>query len=230
MSETANAMPASARSNDDFIQMCKAMAEEGGVRAIRDKALLLFGYAGAFRRSEITQRTRYEDEDAIYLDFDDLQFNRFGVRVTLRKSKTDQEAEGQEIFINYGATIETCPVTALKTWMTLLEERGVESGPVFPSFFRKGDPIRRDANIRNRPLCARSFANRLKYWAAKIGLDPKTIGGHSLRAGHATTASENGASAASILRQGRWKSYDSMEGYIRRSKEHKDNSSSTLGL
>lgn len=217
-------------STDDVVAMCKEMDQEPGIKAIRDRALLLVGFAGAFRRSEFTQRDPYEDETLIYLDFADLSFTRNGVRVTVRKSKTDQEAAGQVVFINYGAREETCPVLALQCWIEVLRQRGINSGPVFRSFYKKGDPLNRDASIRDRSLCGRSLAERLKYWAEKIGLDPRTVGAHSLRSGHATAASQNGASPSSIMAQGRWKSSNSMQGYVRRATEHKDNSSSALGL
>jgi hypothetical protein len=106
----------------------------------------------------------------------------------------------------------------------------ITSGPVFRSFFRRGDPLLRDAKIRDRSLCGRSVADRLKYWGEQIGLDPRTVGGHSLRAGHATTAARNGAFPFSIAHQGRWKSLETVRQYIRRGKEHQDNSSSNLGL
>ena len=216
--------------DDDIIQICDAMDEEGGLRAIRDRALLLLGFAGCFRRSEMTQRDRYEDEDPVYLDLSDLSFTRKGVRITLRKSKTDQQAEGQTTFINYGARKSTCPVLALQTWLKVMEERGIDNGPVFRRFFKKGDPLRGDAVIGDRPLTGQSVGDLFKYWAEKIGLDPKTVSGHSVRRGHATTAAQNGASPFAIAKQGRWKRLDMVMEYVERSEEAKNNSSSTLGL
>ena len=215
---------------EDVVAMCEAMDHEGGVGAIRDRALMLLGFAGAFRRSEMTSRDPYGDGETVYLDFADVSFTRYGARVIVRKSKTDQEAKGQEVFITYGARKGTCAVLALQNWMGLLRQRGITSGPLFRSLYRKGDPVHRDANIRGRSMSGHSVADRLKYWAEQIGLDPRTIGGHSLRAGHATTAARNGASVFSIAYQGRWKNVDTVMEYIRRGTEHQDNSSSSLGL
>lgn len=220
-----------ALTTSDIVAMCCAMDAEGGILAIRDRAMMLLGFAGAFRRSEITSRDEYEDGDeTVCLAISDLVFDRFGVTIVLRKSKTDQAGAGADVRVVYGLKKETCAVLALQCWLELLKQRGIETGPVFRSVYAKGDRLFGDAIIRNRPLTPGCLVDRLKYWAAKIGLDPRTIGGHSLRAGHVTTAAQGGASVFSIAEQGRWKNLSTVQRYYRRATSHVDNSSSVLGL
>jgi integrase len=220
-----------ALSSDEIAELCRAMDEQGGIHAIRDKAMTLLGYAGAFRRSEYTCRDVHDDEDLfIFLDLKDLSFNRYGVEVRLRKSKTDQTGEGQYVFITYGTRKETCAVLALRNWIELMKARGITTGPVFRPLYPRGDRLIGDAEIVDRPLTPAAFVLRLKHWAELIGMDPAKIGGHSLRAGHVTAASLGGASIFSIALQGRWKDLRTILIYHRRATAHIDNSSSALGL
>jgi hypothetical protein len=216
---------------NEIVQLCRAMDDEGGIHAIRDKAMDLLGFTGAFRRSEITCRDTHDDEGLlVYLDLTDLSFNRYGVEIRIRKSKTDQTREGQYVFVTYGTRKETCAVLALRNWIELMEGRGITSGPVFRSLCRRGDRLVGDAEILDRPMTPSAFVRRVKHWAERIGLDPATIGGHSLRAGHVTAASQGGASIFSIARQGRWKDPRTVLIYHRQALAHVDNSSSALGI
>jgi hypothetical protein len=88
-----------------------------GLIGIRDRALLLVGFAGAFRRSEL-----------VALNADDVQITSDGLVITLRRSKTDQEGEGRKVGIPYGSNLETCPVRALRAWQ---EASTIEAGPLF---------------------------------------------------------------------------------------------------
>jgi len=216
---------------DEITELCRAMDEQGGIHAIRDKAMTLFGYAGAFRRSEYTCRDVHDDDVLIFLDLEeDLTFNRYGVEVRIRKSKTDQTSAGQYVFITYGTRKETCAVLALRNWIELMKARGITTGSVFRPLCRRGDRLIGDAEILNRPMTPGGFVLRLKHWAKLIGMDPEKIGGHSLRAGHVTAASLGGASIFSIAHQGRWKDLRTILIYYRRATAHVDNSSSALGL
>ena len=127
---------------------------------IRDRALLLIGFAGAFRRSEL-----------VALDVDDVQETTEGLRVTIRHSKTDQEHRGQVIAIPRGAI--ACPVAALTAW---LAASGITRGPLFR-------PVAKGGRIQDARLTDRSVASIIKVHAARAGLDPAQFSGHSLRSG-----------------------------------------------
>jgi integrase len=152
----------------------RAMADaaEGGLIGARDQAIVLLGFAGAFRRSELTG-----------LDLEDCAFGRDGLTITLRKSKTDQEALGRKIGIPYGSNPETCPVRTVQAW---LELAAIPGGPLFRSINRHG-------RIQPNRLSPIDVARIVKKLAERAGLDSAKYEGHSLRAGHATCAAIAGA-------------------------------------
>jgi hypothetical protein len=226
----ANLNQKRAFTTDEILLLCEAMDEQGGLHAVRDKAMTLLGFAGAFRRSEYTCGKRYDDEPWVYLDLADLSFNRHGVEITLPKSKTDQEWKGQYVFVTYGTNRRTCAVLALRNWLSVMKARGITHGPVFRPLQPRGDRLVGDSTILNRPLTPAAFVLRLKLWAEVVKMDPDPIAGHSLRAGHVTAASAGGASIFSIAHQGRWKDLRTVLRYHRQSRAHVDNSSSALGL
>jgi hypothetical protein len=217
---------------DDIIGMCERMDEDGGIAAIRDKANILLGFCGAFRGSETTSRDRHDDPEMGFfsLDLNHVTFSQFGMSILVVKSKRDQTANGQSVFVTYGLRKETCAVLALQNWIEVLKERGITTGPLFRAVRPRGDRLIGDGRIRDKALVPKSMLVRLKHWAKRIGLDPKTIGYHSLRSGHVTAAADGGASFFSIVQQGRWKSADTAMRYYRKALAHKDNSSSTLGI
>src|SRR5262249_39752581 len=146
----------------------------------RDRALVLLGFAGAFRRSEL-----------VGLDMSDLYFNRDGLTITLRRSKTDQEGVGRKIGIPFGANPESCPVRSVQEW---LEYAGLAEGPVFR-------PIDRHGRLGLGRLSGIDVARVVKKLAGRAGLESAKFAGHSLRAGHATAAAIAGASERSIMAQ-----------------------------
>ena len=154
------------------IRAMVAAADEGRI-GHRDRALILLGFAGAFRRSEL-----------VGLDVADLTFNRDGLTVLLRRSKTDQEGQGRKIGLPYGSNPDTCPVRVAQAW---LELAGVTMGPVFRSINRHG-------HVQEGGLSSIDVARVVKKLAERTGLDPAKYAGHSLRAGHATCAAMAGAS------------------------------------
>jgi integrase len=166
---------------------------------LRDRALLLLGFAGAFRRSEL-----------VALDLDDLEFTPRGIRVTLRRSKTDQEAEGRPIGIPYGAMPETCPVGAVERWLAHVRS-------VLPDYDRGPLFLRLDAGGRLRlaRLSDRGVARVVQRWAERAGLDPARFAGHSLRAGLATSAAAGGVSERAIMNQTGHRSLTIVRRYIR---------------
>jgi site-specific recombinase XerD len=175
----------------------------------RDRALLLLGFAGAFRRSEL-----------VGLDVADLDFGRDGLTVTLRRSKTDQEGAGQKVGIPYGSTPATCPVRNLQEW---LEGADVTSGPVFRGVNRWGQ-------VNAARLTDRAVALVVKRCAKAAGLDPALYAGHSLRAGLATAAAEAGVSERTIMAQTRHKSLPMVRRYIRDGNLFRDNAAAAVGL
>jgi len=182
---------------------------DAGLIGLRDRALILLGFAGAFRRSEV-----------VGLAIGDLDFGRDGLTITLRRSKTDQDGQGRKIGIPYGSNPETCPVRVLQSW---LEVAGVTSGPVFRSINRHG-------KVRQGRLAPADVARIVKKLALRAGLDPAKYAGHSLRAGHATSAAIAGASERSIMAQTGHKSVQMLRRYIRDGTLFRENSAGKLGL
>lgn len=176
---------------------------------IRDRALLLLGFAGAFRRSEL-----------VSLDVGDARFTREGVVVTLRTSKTDQGGEGMLKGIPYGSQLETCPVRSLQEWV---ERASITEGPLFR-------PIDRHHNIGPTRLHPGSVARIVKTAAERAGLDPALFSGHSLRAGLATAAAEAGVSEADIMAQTGHRSVAVARRYIRRGSLFRSNAAARVGL
>ena len=164
-----------------------------GVIGARDSALLLVGFAGAFRRSELVD-----------IEVADLEFVRRGVVVTLRHSKTDQEGVGRRVAIPY-AKGGVCAVRALKRW---LEAGGIREGKVFRAVNRHG-------TVSRRGLDGHAVGDIIKKRAAEIGLDPKQYAGHSLRAGLVTSAARAGVMAWKIRQQTGHRSDAMLNRYIR---------------
>jgi len=184
-------------------------ATDAGIIGNRDRALVLLGFAGAFRRSEL-----------VGLNVDDCAFGKDGLTVTLRRSKTDQDGQGRKIGIPYGSNPETCPVRVLQGW---LEQAGTSSGPLFRSINRHGQ-------VRAGRLSGIDVSRVVKKLAKRAGLDAAKYAGHSLRAGHATSAAIAGASERSIMNQTGHRSVQMVRRYIRDGSLFRENSAGKLGL
>jgi integrase len=180
------------------------------LRATRDRALLLVGFAGAFRRSELVR-----------LRMENLRFSPEGLAVTVPQSKTDQEGEGQTVGIPYGSHPESSPVRALGAW---IDQSGITEGYLFPALGRWG----REA--ADSPITDHQLAKIIKRLAREAGLDPALFSGHSLRSGLATSAAEGGASERSIMEQTRHRSLKQIRKYIRRGSLFQDNAAARSGL
>jgi integrase len=176
---------------------------------IRDRALLLTGFAGAFRRSEL-----------VGLDVPDLQFNRDGLVVTLRRSKTDQEGQGRRVGIPYGSNPATCPVRALEAWLAVL---GADQGPLFRGINRHGQ-------LARRRLTPQSVALIIKRLAAQAGMEAGDLAGHSLRAGLATAAAAAGVPERAIMAQTGHRSLATLRKYIREGSLFLENAAAQVGL
>ena len=167
---------------DDLLEMMVHLDRQMPMRAARDKALILVGFAGAFRRSEL-----------VGLQYEDMTHFDSGVELLLRRSKTDQEGAGRTVFIPY-ARGSRCPVEVLKIWLVLA---GIASGPLFR-------PINRhDQIVGNKALTPQSVALIVKASVRMMAGDDaaKNVAGHSLRAGFCTEAAMSGLQSYQIREQ-----------------------------
>jgi site-specific recombinase XerD len=169
-----------------------AQATPDTLKGVRDRALLLLGFAGAFRRSEL-----------VALDVADLEETEDGLRVIIRRSKTDQEGQGQTIAIVRGSA--ACPVKAVKAW---LAAAAITDGPPFR-------PAGNSRRISDERLSARSVADTVKAYARHLGLNVADFSAHSLRSGFLTSAARRGASVFKMRDVSRHKSMDVLQAYVR---------------
>lgn len=188
---------------EDLIEMIAGLT---GLKGIRDRALLLIGFAGAFRRSELAG-----------LNIEDLEFNSQGVIVYLRRSKTDQEGVGRKVGIPH-ARGTVCPVAALRSW---LEAARIDFGRIFR-------PISRHSQIVGETLSPHAVSLVVKERAKAAGLDPTKYSGHSLRAGLVTSAAKAGVSSWKIRQQTGHKSDAMLVRYIRDSQIFVDNAAGAV--
>jgi integrase len=175
---------------------------------LRDRALLLLGFAAALRRSEL-----------VALDVSDVAYAPEGLRLTIRRSKCDQEGEGVVLGIPYGAHADTCPVRALRAY---LEAAWVVEGPLFRSIDKAGHC--------GDALGADSVADIVKRTAQAAGIDPSTVSGHSLRAGFVTSAAAADVPEWRIARQSRHKSIPTLRRYVREASVFRGNAAGDVGL
>ncbi len=175
----------------------------------RDRALLLLGFAGALRRSEL-----------VGLEVADVTEGADGLTLRLRRSKTDQEGAGRTVGVPYGSNLATCPVRAWRAW---LEVSGITEGAAFR-------PVDRHGHIGATRLRAPAVALVLKRHAARAGLDPGEVAGHSLRAGLATSAAAAGVPERVIAEQTGHKGTAMLRRYIREGSLFRENAASAVGL
>jgi site-specific recombinase XerD len=176
----------------------------------RDQALLLLGFGAALRRSEL-----------VALDTNDVTVTDDGLRIRIRRSKTDPEAHGDEVGVVKGQHPDIDPVRALQNWREL---GGIKAGPLFR-------PVTRADTVRRGRLSDQTVALIVKRTAERAGLPaPEAFAGHSLRSGCATQAAVEGAPERAIMRQGRWRSSATVRRYIRTGDLWQENASAWLGL
>jgi integrase len=181
-----------------------------GTMGIRDRALLLVGFAGAFRRSEL-----------VALNAEDFALGPEGLTITIRRSKTDQEGYGERIGIPYGSNPDTCPVRALQAWLEALKPAPAE--PLFRS-------VNQAQIIQSGRLCAAAVALVVKRYTRAAGLDATQYAGHSLRAGLATAAAAADVSERVIMKQTRHRSVQMVRRYIREGDLFRENAAARIGL
>ena len=172
------------------------------IKKFRDKSIILIGFAGGFRRNEI-----------VSLDYEDLDFVSEGLKITIKRSKTDQYGEGAVKALPYFNNQEYCPVKNLKQW---LEISKIKSGPLFRRF-TKG------SNLSNNRLTDQSVALLIKEYLNLSGIDSQNYSGHSLRSGFATTTAESGADERSIMAMTGHKSTEMVRRYIKEANLFKNN-------
>ena len=189
---------------DDLLLVLDAFGV--GLKATRDRALMLIGFAGALRRSEL-----------VGLDVGDVEHVRQGVVLHLRRSKTDQEGRGQKIGIPHGRT-RWCPVSAFDAWVSA---SGITEGAVFR-------PVDRHGHIKEARLSGEAVGLVVRERVAAAGLDPAQYSGHSLRAGLATSAAQAGVPTWRIKAQTRHVSEAMLAKYIRGGELFTDNAAGAL--
>lgn len=180
-----------------------------GLLGVRDRALILLGFAGAMRRSEL-----------VGLDVTDVALGDEGLVAVIRKSKTDQTGEGRKIGIPFGANPETCPVKAILSW---IEQAHIEGGPLFRSVNKHG-------HVMTTRLSDRAVADVVKRSLVAAGKSPRGFAAHSLRAGLITQAAMAGVSERAIQDQSGHKSLLVMRRYIRDGSLFRENAAAKVGL
>jgi site-specific recombinase XerD len=172
------------------------------IKKFRDRSIILIGFSGGFRRNEI-----------VSLDFEDLDFVTEGLKINLRRSKTDQFGEGTVKALPYFENSQYCPVFSLKKW---IEVSNIKSGSLFRRF-SKGCKL-----MENR-LTDQTVALLIKNYLKLAGIDSKNYSGHSLRSGFATSAAESGAEERSIMAMTGHKSTEMVRRYIKEANLFKNN-------
>jgi len=168
--------------------------EKEEIKKLRDKTIILIGFGGGFRRTELMS-----------IDYEDLEFVPEGLKITIKKSKTDQFGEGMIKGLPYFTNKIYCPVTNLKQW---LEISKIKSGPIFRRF-SKG------LSLSDKRLTDQSVVLLLKYYLRLAGIENKNFSGHSLRSGFATVAAESGADERSIMAMTGHKTTQMVRRYIK---------------
>ena len=172
------------------------------IKKFRDRSIILIGFSGGFRRNEI-----------VSLDYDDLDFVPEGLKINIKRSKTDQFGEGFTKALPYFDSSQYCPVVSLKN---LLDLSKINSGPVFRRFV-KGSKL-----SKNR-LTDQTVALLVKKYLNLAGIDSKNFSGHSLRSGFATSAAESGVEERTIMAMTGHKSSEMVRRYIKEANLFKNN-------
>jgi len=179
------------------------------IKKTRDKTILLIGFGGGFRRTELTS-----------IDYEDLEFVPEGLKITIKRSKTDQFGEGMVKGLPYFQNELYCPVINLKKWLKLSK---ISSGPIFRRF-AKG------LSLTNNRLTDQSVVLLIKNYLNLAGIENSNYSGHSLRSGFATVAAESGADERSIMAMTGHKTTQMVRRYIREANIFKNNALNKIKL
>jgi site-specific recombinase XerD len=172
------------------------------IKKLRDRSIILIGFSGGFRRNEI-----------VSLDYDDLDFVTEGLKINIKRSKTDQFGEGSKKALPYFDNSHYCPVVSLKNWINITK---INSGSLFRRF-SKG------SKLTEKRLTDQTVALLIKEYLQLAGIDSKNYSGHSLRSGFATSAAESGAEERSIMAMTGHKSTEMVRRYIKEANLFKNN-------
>ena len=185
-------------------QIINAIDEEKNeeIKKLRDRSLILIGFSGGFRRNEI-----------VSLDYDDLEFVQEGLKISLKKSKTDQFGEGSVKGLPYFENSKYCPVISIKKWIEISK---ISSGAIFRRFIK-------GSKLSHNRLTDQSVALLIKHYLKLAGIESKNYSGHSLRSGFATSAAESGAEERSIMAMTGHKSTEMVRRYIKEANLFKNN-------
>ena len=179
------------------------------IKKLRDKSIILIGFSGGFRRNEI-----------VSLDLDDLDFVFEGLKITVKRSKTDQFGEGFIKAIPYFVNELYCPVITLKRWLNVSK---IKKGPIFRRF-TKG------SNLSNNRLTDQTVALLIKEYLKLAGIESSNYSGHSLRSGFATSAAESGVEERNIMAMTGHKSPEMVRRYIKETNLFKNNPLSKMKI
>ena len=172
------------------------------IKKLRDRSIILIGFSGGFRRNEI-----------VSLDYDDLDFVQEGLKINIKRSKTDQFGEGFTKALPYFDSSQYCPVVSLKNW---LEVSRITSGPLFRRFVK-------GSKLSENRLTDQTVALLIKEYLNLTGIDSKNYSGHSLRSGFATSAADSGVEERSIMAMTGHKSTEMVRRYIKEANLFKNN-------
>ena len=172
------------------------------IKKFRDRSLILIGFSGGFRRNEL-----------VSLDYDDLNFVPEGLKINIKRSKTDQFGEGFTKALPYFNSSQYCPVSSMKNWIKISR---INSGPVFRRFVK-------GSKLSENRLTDQTVALLIKKYLNFAGVDSNNYSGHSLRSGFATSAAESGAEERSIMDMTGHKSTEMVRRYIKEANLFKNN-------
>ncbi|MCW5590075.1 MAG: tyrosine-type recombinase/integrase [Legionellales bacterium] len=192
----------------DLDQLVQYLDQQNSILSLRNKALLLLGFFGAFRRSELTS-----------LKWEHVKFVRDGLMVNLVRSKTDQQGEGARVVVPVG-NLERCPVRALLAWRQACREQ--VDGFIFKRFTKQG-------KILEEAITSRYWNRLLRKLAKEAGIfNWEDISSHSLRRGFATEAARLGASLPAIQKHGRWRTTRTVVEYVEAGRQFADSAVKVL--
>lgn len=180
---------------------------------IRDRAMILLGWACALRRSELCALGRA-----------DIERTSRGMKIRIRRSKTDQEGKGQTVVIPRETAFGV--VEAIEAWLAVRDSAIVDSGPLFVAIHTGRRGTAGKTTLRNRPVTAGAWALRIKHYVSAAGLDASKFSGHSLRAGFATSAAEAGATVMKIAEVTRHAKLETVLTYVREVDRFRDHAGS----
>ena len=179
------------------------------IKKLRDRSIILIGFSGGFRRNEI-----------VSLDYDDLEFVQEGLKISLKRSKTDQFGEGLVKGLPYFENSEYCPVISIKKWIEISK---ISSGAIFRRFIK-------GSKLSHNRLTDQSVALLIKHYLKLAGIESKNYSGHSLRSGFATSAAESGAEERSIMAMTGHKSSEMVRRYIKEANLFKNNALNKINI